>query len=105
MDSSLIETTREELERVSGVDNECVRNVAYPAPGLTVGAEDLEGGDGLGPEDRESTEVRVAFEPDVVCLGLFFFCTRIAGPVGDRCVIQGDRYTLRRWDILLHESD
>ena len=71
MDRRLVEPAREELERVAGVEDERVGDVAHPAP-AAVGGEDLQRGDGLRPEDGDGAEVGVAFEPDVGGFGFFF---------------------------------
>ena len=83
VDRRLVVSAREELERVAGVEDERVGNVAHPAP-AAVGREDLESGDRLRPEDGDSAEVGVAFQPDVLGEGLFLGCAWVAG--------EGNRY-------------
>ena len=77
MDRRAVEAPGEELERVPDVDDERVGDVPDPAPAAVWG-EDLQGGDGLRPEDGEGAEVGVAFEPDVVRFGFFVFGAGVA---------------------------
>ena len=94
VDRRLVEAPREELHAVAGVHDERIRYVLDIAPDAVRG-EDLERGDGLGPEYGDSAEVGVALEPNLGRLEFLFLRSGVAVRRSGRELSLGTRVVAR----------